>query len=910
MPLLRDILQFKYSWRKYQSSVLDSLSAHLADKRVNVVAAPGAGKTTLGIEIIARLNKPALILVPTITIRNQWKSRIAEAFLKEGFSIDSIVSFSISSPREITISTYQALLAAFCGIEEDHNDTAENDDDVAIEENDTGKRSAIKKHKVDALLRVLRSAGIEVLCLDEAHHLRNEWWKALNLLNEKLSPKIISLTATPPFDVEYEEWKRYESLCGSIDASISIPELVQNGDLCPHQDFIYFSRLRESEKTVARNYELALESFVKRILSYREFADALSRAKIFADAQSNTERILDCPDFFVSLLGYLKIFGIKPRTKLYEIVGVKYSGLRSFGFLDINPFLDGLIFYNRELFEESEPYIAELENEARKAGLISAKKFSLCENAKIKKLFALSLGKLDAIEEIVSAESNSRGESLRMLILADYIRASALNSDIGQFGVVPIFETLRKRCNTNIKLGVLTGSVVLIPKECIPILEDSPTLSGKINFDALEPDGKYVRVKLVGDAKRKIVTEITSLFRDGKINVLIGTQALLGEGWDAPSINSLVLSSTVKSYMLSNQMRGRAIRIDKNNPRKVATIWHLCSIKFLNLYEQIKTMLPKTSVNDSELLEADDFICELAALAKRFEGFEAPSSDKPSVIRSGISRILNVQKVLSKRAIPSYWNKNSLAACADLSAIEKSWEDALKDPYDNPELKLTSELALDKIKNSFWSFANLTYILMFNSVIALIVYGNGLQRCGIYGAIAAFSLFSFLSFRPTLMWIRCGNPNRYMRQIARTVIETLSAMDIVKTRLDSIAIKSETIGEATYLRVANLPQDETNIVINAIREIMDPIENPRYIIVRQRNWHNILQTDYHAVPSVVSSKRENVEIFKDLWYKYVSDCKVFYTRNIEGRKLLLKAKNCAYSSAVRKKKSILTNILK
>ena len=51
--------------------------------------------------------------------------------------------------------------------------------------------------------------------------------------------------------------------------------------------------------------------------------------------------------------------------------------------------------------------------------------------------------------------------------------------------------------------------------------------------------------------------------------------ALLGEGWDAPCINTLVLASSVGSFMLSNQMRGRAIRVDSAQPQKTANIWHL-----------------------------------------------------------------------------------------------------------------------------------------------------------------------------------------------------------------------------------------------------------------------------------------------------------------------------------------------
>ena len=43
-----DSLKFRYSWRPYQQRVLDSIDQHLDDDRLHVVAAPGAGKTTVG----------------------------------------------------------------------------------------------------------------------------------------------------------------------------------------------------------------------------------------------------------------------------------------------------------------------------------------------------------------------------------------------------------------------------------------------------------------------------------------------------------------------------------------------------------------------------------------------------------------------------------------------------------------------------------------------------------------------------------------------------------------------------------------------------------------------------------------------------------------------------------------------
>lgn len=77
------ILRFNGTWRSYQKRILDDLDFHLRDDMLHVVAAPGAGKTTLGIEVISRLNRPSLILCPTNTIKNQWKERIRTSFLQE-----------------------------------------------------------------------------------------------------------------------------------------------------------------------------------------------------------------------------------------------------------------------------------------------------------------------------------------------------------------------------------------------------------------------------------------------------------------------------------------------------------------------------------------------------------------------------------------------------------------------------------------------------------------------------------------------------------------------------------------------------------------------------------------------------------------------------------------------------------
>ena len=79
------ILEFHGTWRSYQARVLQNVSRYLSDDKIHIVAAPGSGKTTLGIELIKRLSANTLILAPSITIREQWAARIQEDFLCDGY---------------------------------------------------------------------------------------------------------------------------------------------------------------------------------------------------------------------------------------------------------------------------------------------------------------------------------------------------------------------------------------------------------------------------------------------------------------------------------------------------------------------------------------------------------------------------------------------------------------------------------------------------------------------------------------------------------------------------------------------------------------------------------------------------------------------------------------------------------
>ena len=223
-------IEFKGTFRIYQQRVLDVADKHLKDGRIHIVAAPGSGKTILGCELIRRLNKPCLIFSPTVTIREQWGARFNSWFLNSEYEYNNLVSYDLFDIKLINSVTYQALYSAM--------------ENIAISDDE----ESFDYSEID-LFKIIKEKNIKTICLDEAHHLKNEWQKALeNLINGlDKSIKIISLTATPPYDASEAEWQRYINTCGEIDEEIFVPELVKQNTLCPHQDFVYLSYPKADE---------------------------------------------------------------------------------------------------------------------------------------------------------------------------------------------------------------------------------------------------------------------------------------------------------------------------------------------------------------------------------------------------------------------------------------------------------------------------------------------------------------------------------------------------------------------------------------------------------------------------------------------------------------------------------------
>ena len=93
---------------------------------------------------------------------------------------------------------------------------------------------------------------------------------------------------------------------------------------------------------------------------------------------------------------------------------------------------------------------------------------------------------------------------------------------------------------------------------------------------------------------------------------------------------------------------------------------------------------------------------------------------------------------------------------------------------------------------------------------------------------------------------------------------------------------------------------EQAIFLRALREILSPIGNPRYLLARPKIWR-MFREDYFAVPDALARKKEFAEMFTQPWNRHVGKVELVYTRTPEGRKLLLRARNHSVSGAFQKR---------
>lgn len=923
--------------RVHQQEALAALAgAWAAGQRSAWVAMPpGAGKTLVGLETIrdriaAGAVGKAVVLGPNTAIQGQWERSARELGLE--------VATDRSLAHPVTALTYQAV-AVF-------DPDAEVDDDGLPVGGEPGRisPSATVPDSPPALLarlhpngqafvEQLRNAGPLLLVLDECHHLLEAWGRLLGeLLDQLPDAMVLGLTATPPEALTADQAVLVDQLFGTPLYRASIPAVVKVGDLAPYVELAWLTTPTPQEADWLKEEAARFQELVTQLsapgfgsIPFLQWLDARFVATTVPWFNLLKEQPEVCRA--VLRLHHAGLLRLPPGARMAEEDRARPTA--DDWCLLIDDWLRGHLVKTGK--PEDEQVVESVRRALPSVGYQWTKRGIRRGRSPVDRVLARSEAKTEAVVTIVGAEHRNLGDGLRMLVLCDHERAGAtLPADLT--GVLDqqsgsahaMLEALVAGAETGLLAPMLvTGQTVAAAPGTLLAFQawlsdpavDRPDLAAKLRLEPLA--GSPTLSSLVGPwESRDWVGLVTAYFQDGHSKVLVGTRALLGEGWDARRITGLADVTAVTTITSVVQTRGRALRTDPLWPDKVAVNWSLVCVTDTH---------PKGGNDWDRLvrkhtgflgLDADGQIIDgVAHLDPAFSPFVPPpvsefaAANARALQRSEQRALIREQWQLGQpyadATVPTIRIKErGLPGAAGFGLGSEAAAVVLRP--DAAELRGIREHALrDRATSLLTGAAVVAGVVAFLTGGLPILAGAGAVVVG--GAAAYARVRSHLSRGRHLLEAAQTAPS--VVRVASAVADGLLGAGLTRRGSESVEVVVDHEGEYRCL-LRDVDATEAELFVEALDEAVSPIGLPRYLVprwVRTRRlrsgslgrwaerWSVLLagfgriRSDgvvYHAVPTVLGVNAERAAAYAKAWDHWVGGGDPVYTGSPEGQGIL------------------------
>ncbi len=334
-------------------------------------------------------------------------------------------------------------------------------------------------------------------------------------------------------------------------------------------------------------------------------------------------------------------------------------------------------------------------------------------------------------------------------------------------------------------------------------------------------------------------------------------------------------------------MRGRAIRVDSAQPQKTANIWHL------------------VCAEPGLFGPGDDY--EL--LVRRCSAFVGVSATA-SVIENGSERLGFGHPPFTRDQL-SQINARTCQRALDRAGLRRQWQDALNtgtvkqmtDGLKAPEESLPHGFVLANTITALLIQAGYAFVAVLQYFARALGRVRGPDFWSFLELALGVAAVVSLPWSVLALWrfIRHGTPERSIKQIGRAVLEALEYEGSIDQRAGDFRVYADRNQDGTvFCWIGGGTGKEQAIFLRALREILSPIDNPRYLLGRNRIWR-LFREDYFAVPDVLARKKEFAEEFAGRWKSLVGPVQLVYTRTPEGRRALLHARNHSLSGSFQKR---------
>ncbi|MGC3020405.1 MULTISPECIES: DEAD/DEAH box helicase family protein [unclassified Brevibacterium] len=922
--------------RRHQREALATLDEASAadDRRSWIVLPPGAGKTRVGIEHAVRLLEQdrvgtVVAFGPNTAIQTQWAhawNSLGEGRGAEGRGADDqgqAAGGPAGTDRELdavfTALTYQSL-AVF---DEERESTGSLLDELA-----PGGRQLVDR---------LVDSGPLLLILDECHHLLEVWGSLLAELLDLLPEVwVLGLTATPPGTMTHSQRELVSVLFGRVRYSASIPAVVREGDLAPFADLVWLTEPTREEKDWLASEAVHYTEFITGVLdpsrgslSFLEWVDRrfLGTRAETVSWQSMRASVPDLCDAALRL-HHAELLRLPPGARVGE------QHRRDPDIDDWALLIDD--WMRHHLLASAEPGDGAAAEAIRRAlpaiGYRWTRHGIRPGRSPVDRVIARSAAKPTASADIVALEAAELGERLRMLILCDVESATAtLSAEVGEVldersgSALLVLETLIADPRTQALHPVLmTGRTVAGPPEVLAdlhsrIAERDRTLASKLSIS--EPAAGISRLE-GGWTSRTWVPLITECFSRGDLQVLIGTRALLGEGWDAPAVTGVIDLSTATTPTAVTQTRGRALRKDTHWPGKVALNWTVVCVSSEH---------PRGDQDWGRLVrkhegffgtDADGEVVDgVAHIDPAFSAFEPPGDDSFAAINARMTARAQARTEVARRwDVGADYRDEELRSVRILATAENT---ALLAPIaeHRPAAADTAAAGLSVTRRhlggdpgrllpfGFGRGAMSAWIGIgvFLGIVALLSSGVLAAVLGAFAAVVLIGLPVTLSIAGARRRRLYSRPPT-VSQVAGAIAEALHEVGLSTQGAEAVRVRIDARGDLRCHLDADARSAEAFAL--ALDEVVSPITDPRYLLPRWhlppgnpgiRGWWDQLRAGigsaherdpvWHAVPSVLGTNRELADAFAASWGSWIGGGGAVYTRNTDGAGILVSVRS-------------------
>lgn len=767
------------------------------------------------------------------------------------------------------------------------------------------------------LIERMKSMPEITLILDECHHLLEMWGYLVQAVVEELGERVfvIGLTATPPGDLGAREAELYNRLFGRADFEVVTPAVVKEGELAPYQELAYLTEPLPGEldymKSQSRRFDDLIADLMNPTFASRPFLDWLHQRVVergsHSGAQIGWERFeLDEPELATATLRLFLAKGFKtpdgahigerhrqpPSADDWAVMIADYCG----GFLDRSG-----VPGDQEAWER-------IRRSLPAVGYILTRQGVRAYVSPTDRVLALSASKGAAAQQILDLEQQQLRTDLRALILCDYERAgvellaelrSVLDAQAGSAALVlqllvsdaatmaldPILLTGRTvACSRATATHLIAWCGEQVPEIAAAL---APTEGGARSTAATEAWDDVVVIDPQSGwwEPRHYVPLITRYFEEGRSRCLVGTRGLLGEGWDARTVNVLIDLTAASTSTSVHQMRGRSLRLDQRLPHKVADNWDVVCVapneaKGLSDYSRfVRKHRAYYALNAAGEIE-----CGVSHVDPALTPFGPPPATEMSALNAR-----TLARIARREEAYGQWQVGMPYRNVETESVRVHFNRSLGLPG-NVVVGSGARNASRGRTRAIWLGVVVVLAAWFGSAF-------GSDSAAALGALAGLVGTLLLAAGPAAR-MRAALPTDSLESIASAVVEAMAATGGIGRNLGRPALRIVVQPDGYYrCYLDGASREDSGAFAAALDQVLSPLESPRYIIPRRvvdppagtlDRFKLTIRSGlgfpggrlvYHAVPDFLAARKERVTVFETAWRRWVGGGSALFHRD-------------------------------